>query len=407
MENNNRCFIYLWDKLVGEMILVRDTIYFKYDVDFNIEVSPLSLPISQSQYSFKKLDFQHSIAGVFSDSLPDSFGMKILDRYFEKNHKRFKPNIIDKLLFVGDVSLGALSYRPSLDSIKNENIAIDLKNAKTHKKNILEKNSYSSIREAIDMYKSFSPAGGAKQKMIVNYDETNKLFFVGKEDKRFSSLIVKIDESEKPNYGAEGIGEYIYSKVAKSCGINIPKTYLFKDDDNFIHFGIKRFDSSSDGKRFHTHTLAGLLHMEKSTRIDYIELIKIAKEYLFIPDEDIVELYRRMVFNYIYNNNDDHLKNYTFLMDEQGNWRVSPAYDLTYNNSYGQSIMILNINNKTSDEVCYEDFKYIAKIFKIDNFNEIIEIVKESKKLFVKLLDEMMGENLKYDKLQLLDTRTI
>ena len=367
MQNNHKCHIYIWDRLVGEMILVNDVVYFRYDTNFDINISPLSLPISKSQYSFEKLDFQYSIAGVFADSLPDSFGMKILEGYFDRNYKNFIPNIIDKLLFIGDVSLGALSYKPAIDTANSVNIPIDLKDTKMHKKRILQENSYSSIRTAVDMYKSFSPAGGAKQKMILSYYENNKVFYIGEAKKGDISLIVKIDESDKPYDGVDAITEYIYSKVARESGINITNTYLFNDDNGFIHFGIKRFDIDENQERLHTHTLAGLLHMNKSQRIDYIDIMQVTKQYLYIPQSDTQELYRRMIFNYIYNNNDDHLKNYTFLMDKQGKWRLSPAYDLTYNNTVGQRVMMLNINKKMSDEIGYEDFKEIAKIVGISN----------------------------------------
>ncbi len=402
MQNNDRCFIYIWDLFVGEMILLKGIVYFRYDKNFKMNISPLYLELSKALYSFKELDFQHSIAGVFADSLPDSFGMKVIDGYFERNHKRFEPNIIDKLLFIGDVSLGALSYKPAIDTIKSKNIPIELKDAKTLKKGILEKNSYSSIRIAIDMYKSFSPAGGARQKMILNYNKKENKFYIGKEKKKYKSLIVKIDESDNPGYGADAITEFIYSKIAKQCGINITKTYLFEDEDGYKHFAIERFDIDKDNHRLHTHTLSGLLHVEKSKRIDYIDIMKIVKLYLSVPQKDIEEMYRRMVFNYVYNNNDDHLKNYSFLMNQKGEWRLSPAYDLMYNNTNGQRVMMLNINGKMSDEASYSDFEEMAKELNIENYKSIINKVLKSEKLFISLLDEMMDEKLKFNKLELL-----
>ena len=389
------------------MILVKDIVYFKYDKEFKMNISPLYLELSKTQYSFEALDFQNSIAGVFADSLPDSFGMKVIDGYFERNYKRFEPNIIDKLLFVGDVSLGALSYKPAIDTIKSKNIPIELKDAKVLEKKILEKNSFSSIRIAIDMYKSFSPAGGARQKMILNYNKKDNKFYIGKEKKKHKSLIVKIDESEKPGYSVDAITEYIYSKIAKECGINITKTYLFEDEDGYRHFAIERFDIDKDNKRLHTHTLAGLLHVEKSKRMDYMEIMKVVKLYLSLPKEDVEEMYRRMVFNYVYNNNDDHLKNYSFLMNQNGEWRLSPAYDLMYNNTNGQRVMMLNINNKMSDEVSYSDFEKIAKELNIENYESIIKKVLSSENSFVSLLDEMMDEKLKFHKLELLEIRRI
>jgi len=390
--------------LVGEMVLVNGVVYFRYDKNFKMDISPLYLELSKSQYSFKELDFQHAIAGVFADSLPDSFGMKIIDGYFQRNHTNFEPNIIDKLLFIGDVSLGALSYKPAIETIKSKNIPLELKNAKSLEKSILSENSFSSIRIAIDMYKSFSPAGGARQKLILNYSKKEDKFYIGKEKKKYKSLIVKIDESDKPHYGIDATTEFIYSKCAKKCGINIPKTYLFEDDNGYKHFAIERFDIDKENQRVHAHTLAGLLHVEKSKRMDYIDIMKIVKLYLLVPQEDIEEMYRRMVFNFVYNNNDDHLKNYSFLMSKDGSWRLSPAYDLMYNNTNGQRVMMLSINNKMSNKVTLTDFNIVAKEIAIENYKNIIKKVLASEKLFMSLLDEMMDEKLKFTKLELLQT---
>ena len=409
MQNNNRCFIYLWDKLVGEMILVDNEIYFKYDNNFKIEISPLELPIGKTQYSFNhsKYQHQHCVAGVFADSLPDSFGMKIIENYFLKEDSRFIPNVIDKLLFVGDVSLGALRYQPSIDALTKENIPLKLKDMKLHKKNILNKNTYNSIREAIDMYKSFSPAGGAKQKMILSWDKKTNTFYTRKAKNDEISLILKIDESEIPNDAREAITEYVYSLTAKECGIDIPKTYLLKDEDNYTHFAIERFDIDENKERLHIHTLSGLLNLEKSTRIDYIDVMNIAKQYLKLSHTDIVELYRRMIFNYIYNNCDDHLKNTSFIMDKNGIWKLSPAYDLTYNNRIGQRDMMLTINQKLSTVLTVIDFKDIALKFNIDDYQDIIQRVEKSVDFFKYQLDNYMDDRFKYDKLELLSVNYV
>lgn len=407
MENNSKCSVYIWDKHVGEMILVKEKIYFKYDSSFDMEISPLSLPLSQTQYEFSTYTFQESIAGVFADSLPDSFGMKIIQNYFSKEYKNYNPNTIDKLLFIGDVSLGALSYRPAIEGSQKVNVPIILSDAKRYKKEILKQNSYTSLRELIDMYKSFSPAGGARQKMILSLNEEKDNFYIGKAKHGDVSLIVKIDESSAPNEFIDTTIEFIYSKLARKCGINIPKTYLFQDSDGFKHFGIERFDITEDGERLHVHTLAGLLHFEKSTTLDYEKFMFIAKKHLFLSQEDMQEIFRRMVFNYVYNNNDDHLKNHSFIMSRQGKWHLSPAYDLMYNNTNGQREMMMSINSKSSSDVEYNDFEVLAKEYKIDNYHEIIQEVLTTKEYLKTLLDRYLDDTKKYDKLLVLDTREI
>ncbi len=406
MQNNTKCKVYLWDKLVGEMVLVKGNIYFKYDEYFNLNISPLSLQLSRAQFNFDTLEFQYKLSGVFSDSLPDSFGIKIIDKYFNEAYSNFTPNTIDKLLFIGDVSLGALKYKPTIGKASKKNIPIILNVAKQFKKDILKDNTYDSIRYAIDMYRSFSPTGGAKEKLILAYNEKKNFFYIGEVKKKDKSLIVKIDESEYPRYGANSIIEYIYSKVASSSGIDITQTYLFEDSSGFKHFAIERFDIDKNNERLHTHTISGLLNLEKSSSIDYANIFALAKQDLLVAQKDIDELYRRMVFNYIYNNNDDHLKNTTFLMDKKGQWRLSPAYDLTYNSSKGQRDMILKINGKLSSKVSYEDFAQLGKDFGI-NYKKIIDDVQNSILELHKLIKEYDNENITYDLREIKQTRNI
>ena len=281
-----------------------------------------------------------------------------------------------------------------------------LKEAKEFKKKILEEKSYENIRNAIDMYRSFSPTGGAKEKLILSYNEKKDIFYLGSAKKGDKSLIVKIDESEYPKYGAKSIIEYLYSKVAVKCGIKMTSTYLFEDTLGFKHFAIERFDITDNNTRLHTHTLSGLLHLEKSTPIDYKNILALAKQQLMVPQEDLEEIYRRMVFNYIYNNNDDHMKNTTFLMNKEGKWRLSPAYDLTYNNTNAQRDMILKINGKLSSNVTYDDFAQIGREFEV-SYDAIINDIQASKIYFNELLDEYKNNNIKFDLLEIAQTRSV
>jgi len=396
-QNNNKCSVYIWNELVGELILIKEKIYFKYKNNFDLEISPIELPVSKNQFDFSDLKFQYGLSGVFSDSLPDSFGMKIIDDYFHDNYPAFSPNIIDKLLFVGEVNFGALSYKPAYGSAKENNIPIELSKIKQHKKNILENKTYSSVKEAAAVYRSFSPAGGAREKIILNYNEKNNSFSVGANINNDIPILLKLDESKKSNDGRNGIIEYIYSLTARKAGIDFPDTYLFKDENGFSHFAVKRFDVNRDGEKLHKHTLSGLLNIDKSKRIDYIEFMEIAKNQLFVSQKDIVEMYRRMVFNYVFNNNDDHIKNHSFLMGKDGNWKISPAYDVTFNNVIAHRNMMLSINYKKSSDVVMDDFKVIADKFGISNFKEIILEVQSTKEYFSDLVIKMIPAEFDYD----------
>lgn len=186
MQNNTKCEVYIWDILVGEMVIVKGSVYFKYNESFNLNISPMSLQLSRAQFNFDSLVFQYKLPGVFADSLPDSFGMKIIDKYFNEAYNNFTPNIIDKLLFIGDVSLGALRYKPVIGKPTKKNISILLKEAKQFKKDMLIDNNYDSIRYAIDMYRSFSPTGGAKEKLILSYNKKKNIFYIGEAKKKIN-----------------------------------------------------------------------------------------------------------------------------------------------------------------------------------------------------------------------------
>ncbi|MEA2100440.1 MAG: type II toxin-antitoxin system HipA family toxin [Campylobacterota bacterium] len=395
-QNNNKCHVYLWNKLVGTLVLVGSKIYFRYDETFNMEISPLELKISKEQKCVD-LDFQYGLPGVFADSLPDGFGMEIIEDYFSEYAPNMTPNVIDKLLFIGEVSLGALTYKPAYQVTHANNIPIELNDIKQHKKNILAKKGYSSVRELIDMYQSFSPSGGARQKMIINYNPKNENFSIGSTQKDEVALILKNDESIKKDDGRAGIIEYIYSQAAIKSGINMTKCYLFKDEDGYSHFATQRFDIDNKGERMHAHTLAGLLNVDKAKRIDYLDFMRISNTELDVPVEDIKEIYRRMVFNYIYNNHDDHLKNHSFLMDKKGNWQLSPAYDLTYNDKIGHRAMKLTINGKKSTNLSINDFKAVAMKYGIVEYMDIINKVKDSYTNYKMLVNELIPKEYDYD----------
>jgi serine/threonine-protein kinase HipA len=406
-ENNNKCSVYLWDTHVGEIILIKENLYFKYNKNFKMNISPIELPLSTSQFNFSQLHYQYGLPGVFSDSLPDGFGMKIIDDYFQDNYPNFKPNIVDKLLFIGDVSFGALSYKPAYNISKTTNIPIELAQIKQHKKNILSDKSYLSIKEAAAVYRSFSPAGGAREKIILNYNKTDKSFSVGFNKKFDTPILLKLDESLRAEDGRNGIIEYIYSQIAKKAGINITDTYLFKDDEGFSHFAIDRFDVNENGEKLHQHTLSGLLNFDKSKRIDYSDFMNIAKTHLLVKKPDLEEIYRRMIFNFVYNNNDDHLKNHSFIMNEKGEWSISPAYDLTFNDKIAQRTLMLNINGKRSSEAKFEDFQTLAEKFEIENFREIIQNILNTREYFAKMVKKMIPEQFDLDIQNYLNFREI
>ncbi len=388
----NKCEIHIWNKKVGYIYNIDNKYYFQFDSQNRINISPyIFKEIDDQTYDFNNLFYNQQLAGVFADSLPDRFGTKVMNEYFLK--KGISPNIIDRLLFAGKSRLGAISYHPLEDETETNMIQINNVRDLYHKtKNIIDGEvDISQYHKSI--FQSSASAGGARAKASIVYNPgTNKCALYGSNDKLnekyikngYIHAIIKFDElgmnRDLKNVDDVRI-EYVYSLLAKKSGINMPNTYLTKKDiDNKQHFVIERFDIVGD-KKYHMHSLAGLYNHNFDELMDYDYLFRIAK-YLRTPIEDLTQIYSRMVFNYVFRNQDDHTKNFSFLMDENQNWTFSPAYDIMYNN--GKKFTFENkmsFNGKLGSEVTFEDFREIAKKWGIKEYQNIIDTIEENSKL--------------------------
>jgi len=393
----DKCEVYMWDKKVGYIFSIDNRYYFQFDSENKINISPYVFKeIDNQTYDFNSLFYNQHLAGVFADSLPDRFGTKVMNEYFRK--KGISPNVIDRLLFAGKSRLGAISYHPMENEAKTNMIQIDnVRDLYYKTKNIIDGEiDISQYHKSI--FQSSASAGGARAKASIMYHpDTNKCALYSSNDKLnekfikdgYIHAIIKFDELDM-NRDLKNIDdvriEYVYSLLAEKSGINIPDTYLTKKDvDNKQHFVIKRFDIIG-GKKYHMHSLAGLYNHNFDELMDYDYLFRIAK-YLRTPIEDLTQIYKRMVFNYIFRNQDDHTKNFSFLMDENQNWTFSPAYDIMYNN--GKKFTYENkmsFNGKLGSDAKFEDFKAIAIKWGITNYKDIINDIQDNSKLLEEYL---------------------
>lgn len=331
---------YLYGKKVGTMIEHQGVIYFEYDKEFKLtglEISPIKLHTSKTQGAYTNSEHTrvyHGMAGVFFDSLPDKHGMAFIDRYFEKQGlKPFEVTLLHKLAFIGDRGMGAIEYIPKEDDISDSsNITINAKEAYEELKQNLQ-NDNSSIESLMNIKQSVSPVGGGRPKMLVQYNyKTNEIRLNKKElHKGYIRAIIKFDEIYE---GVGSIGltklEYIFMSMAQEIGINTAQFQLISEG-NAKHLLVKRFDRDDNDEKIHMATASGLMH------IDISVLKATSYEYLFMltrnickSQEDIEELFKRMVLNILISNFDDHAKNFAYLMDKNGIWKLSPAYDITY-----------------------------------------------------------------------------
>lgn len=323
-------FLHLREKKypVGKCLQADHEIFFEYEPDFiktNLELSPFKLPLKPGAYSDDTRVFE-GLPGLLYDSLPDGWGLLLMDRYFRQ--QGFELNTISplqRLAYIGDRALGALSYHPCTDidyqwkrKMKLETLARDCEIVLHGKENHV-------LPELI--IAGGSP-GGARPKVIVGFHQGRNELCSGVSDlpEDFQHYLIKFSAMIDVNDNAQV--EYAYSLMARDCHITMPETRLFDAGKFGPAFGIARFDRINN-KRIHMHTLSGLLHANfRIPNLDYIDFLK-ATWLLTQDKQDVLQGFRRMVFNVLTHNRDDHSKNFAFLF-HNNQWRLSPAYDLTF-----------------------------------------------------------------------------
>lgn len=298
-----------WNKrLVGQLALTPEgRCAFEYDPMFvsnGTSISPFFLPLRQELFIAKATPFSGGF-GVFDDSLPDGWGQLLLDRYLRSvgvDVRRL--TILQRLSLVGSNGRGALEYVPD-KSVFAEYSDSDLHVISKEIREMLSgKDDKISLEE---LYVRGGSPGGARPKIFYRHK--------GKE------WLVKFRANNDPaNIGET---EYHYSLLAKKCGIEMPETRLFEN----TYFGIERFDRTLADQKIHVHSAAGMLHADyRIPSLDYIDLLKLCR-YITSDMEEVLKLFRQMVFNVVIENKDDHAKNFSFVYT--GNrWKLSPAYDL-------------------------------------------------------------------------------
>ena len=340
----------LWGTRVGIIHIEdgRDHLSFEYDHDFlssGIELSPIRMPLSSRIYEFPELAGEafHGAPGLIADSLPDKFGNKVIERWLLEQGKNLSDfNVIDRLCYTGSRGMGALEFRPATGPEKGISELIDIKKMVEFASDILANRFEQSMNSRNELgYSQLvqlgTSAGGARAKAIIAMNETTNEIRSGQIDagKGFDYWLIKFD-------GVTGNGdhdltdrveytkiEYAYSKMAKDSGIIMSECRLLEDHGCF-HFMTKRFDRQN-GQKIHMQTLGALSHIDYNTPgLCSYEQAAVYMRQIGITYKEIEQFYRRMVFNVLFVNQDDHVKNISFLMSKNGEWTLAPAYDLTF-----------------------------------------------------------------------------
>ncbi len=376
-----------WGRTIGAVALEdgATTATFEYDPAFavsGIEVAPLTMPLSERLYTFSSLPFEtfHGLPGFLADSLPDRFGNSLIDAWLATQGRIPESfNAVERLCYTGTRGMGALEFFPTLgpiarkaSPIKVEQLVELASEVLTHRNNLQVSFHDKSKEEALkDILRVGTSAGGARAKAVIAWNPQTNEVRSGqiKTGHGFEYWLIKFDgvsgnkdkELEDPKgYGAI---EYAYYKMAKDAGIKMSKCRLFEENGR-RHFMTKRFDRLENGAKLHLQSLCGLAHYDfnQAGAYGYEQALQVIRQ-LGLPMSSVEEQFRRMVFNIIARNQDDHVKNIAFLMDKSGRWSLSPAFDMTYSfqpTGKWTSVHQMTLNGKR-DGFTLEDFKVCAR----------------------------------------------
>ena len=369
---NNTATVTLWGTTVGYFHLDEGKKYvsFEYDKDFvrmGIEISPIMMPLSNRVYEFPELVTPafKGVPGLIADSLPDKFGNAVIDQWLALEGRTPESfNVVERLCYTGKRGMGALEYMPSINAFGNSDDKISIARLVEFASAVLEEkeNFLLSAQSDVDykqLLKLGTSAGGARAKAVIAYNVETGDIRSGQIDlgDGYDYWLIKFDGVTKNgDHNLEDVPEYTlieyaYYKMALKAGIEMSACTILEEGSR-KHFMTKRFDRVN-GKKLHMQSLGAIAHMDYNVPGLYsYEMAALTAKRLGLPNSDIEQFYRRMVFNVLAVNQDDHVKNISFLMDRKGVWSLSPAYDITFASDSGNKWLQahqMTINGKKSN----------------------------------------------------------
>lgn len=396
--------VQLWGRTIGAVSMEegRDYAAFQYDPEFagsGIEISPLALPLSDRVHAFPELPRNtfHGLPGLLADSLPDKFGNALIDAWLATQGRTPENfDAVERLCYTGTRGMGALEFAPGLGPKPRKATKIEIdalvrlaSEVLTHRNELKGTFGGAGQEKALnDILRVGTSAGGARAKAVIAWNrETNEVRSgqIAAGD-GFDYWLLKFDgvtgnkdkELEDPKgYGAI---EYAYHLMALAAGISMSECRLLEENGR-RHFMTRRFDRLAGGGKLHMQSLCALAHFDFNQPGAYAyEQALLAIRQLELPMAAVEEQFRRMAFNIVARNQDDHVKNIAFLMDKQGRWSLAPAFDVTY--SYNPSgawtaTHQMTLNGKR-DGFALEDFLAAAKsaVMKRGRAEAIVEEVR-------------------------------
>lgn len=390
---NNRVGAILWDEQKNVGVFEFDLSFF----DLNLDISPIHVSLADAKkgrrvFSFPFLNFEtfKGLPGFLADSLPDKFGNQMIDAWLAQHGRdKLSFNSVERLCYIGKRGMGALEFEPEANQIEQTSSVLEIEELVKFATVILDERNHfqtdlNSEHGFSDILQVGSSAGGARAKAIIAYNVATNEVRSGQIDglDGFDYWLIKFDGVTNNQLGdPKGYGniEYAYYLMATASGITMMESQLKKENSR-AHFMTKRFDRLNNEK-IHMQTLCGLAHFDYNLPGSYAyeQVFQIMRE-MRLPYSDMEQLYRRMIFNIMARNQDDHTKNISFLMDKTGKWSLSPAYDVTF--AFNPTNFWLKSHQMSSngkrENISLDDVLAVAKNVNIKRPKTIINEVRNA-----------------------------
>tara|TARA_R110000737_G_scaffold2923_10_gene9294 strand:- start:64492 stop:65763 length:1272 start_codon:yes stop_codon:yes gene_type:complete len=393
----------MWGRQIGAVTVegpgqIASFQYTDAFVGSGIEIAPLMMPLSNQVYRFPDLAMKsfHGLPGLLADALPDKFGNAVINTWLSAQGRLpGEIDAVERLCYTGMRGMGALEFRPAKGLQADQSMLVhvdELVNLATEvlqgregfEASFADENKENALREILRVGAS---AGGARAKAVIAWNPKTNEVRSGqvKAPEGFEYWLFKFDgvdgNSDKELADPVGFGaiEYAYSLMAKAAGIRMAKCRLFEENGR-RHFMTQRFDRMANGEKLHMQSLGAMAHFDfnEAGAHSYEQALLVIRR-LGLSMKEIEEQFRRMAFNVIARNQDDHVKNIAFLMDKQGKWSLSPAFDVMYSyNPSGRwtSKHQMSLNGKRSG-------------FTMDDFKAVAETVSMKRGLAEKIVNEV------------------
>ena len=402
--------MHLWGKKVGAVAWDEERQFasFEYAPSFlqdGFEVSPLTLPRKKGIFSFPELNriTYYGLPGFLADSIPDRFGNALIDTWLARQGRSkddFSP--VERLCYIASRGMGALEFKPSLRHQEIRTVPIELEEILKLAQLVIDNRTEMLVNledkdKALEtIIRIGTSAGGARAKALIAWNKKTKEIRSGQvpPPAGFEPWILKFDGIDDQALGMpQGYGriEYAYHKMAKAAGIDMSDCHLFEENGR-AHFMTRRFDRELNGEKIHMLSLCAIAHYDfnMAGAYGYEQAFSIIQR-LNLGYDTLEKMYRRMVFNVVARNQDDHTKNINFLMDNHGIWKLSPAFDViwAYNSSGPWTHQHQMTENGKRDGFTKADLIAPAGQFGIKNANRILEEVIDSVHTWPKIAGEV------------------